>query len=215
MSSDRLAGLRLLRRSSTPLPVRARVHVLGRYLSCPFVPVVNALPPRAQVLDVGAGHGVFARLAVERGAASVVALEPDIRKARAALRHPAIRWVAGYDACVRGRFGAVVLCDVLYRVPLADRDALLARLFERLTPGGTLLIKDIDPDKRLKFLWNVAQEAIAIRVLRLTLGSGLAYESWRDLRRRLAAARFVDAHARAIDAGYPHSHVLYTARRPA
>jgi 2-polyprenyl-3-methyl-5-hydroxy-6-metoxy-1,4-benzoquinol methylase len=209
-----LAGLGVIRRGSAGAPLGSRLHILGRYLTCPFPAAVDALPPGARVLDVGAGHGVFARLAVERRGARVVAVEPDVRKMNAALRHPSVRWIAGFDTCVRGQFDAVALCDVLYRVPETERDPLLARLFDRLRPGGLLVLKEVDPDRRLKFFWNVAQEFVAIRVLRLTLGSGLVYENREVIGRRLARAGFADFTARAIDAGYPHSHVLYTARRP-
>jgi 2-polyprenyl-3-methyl-5-hydroxy-6-metoxy-1,4-benzoquinol methylase len=208
-----LAGLGVIRRGSAGAPPGARLHILGRYLTCPFLAAVDAIPPGARVLDVGAGHGVFALLAAARRGATVVAVEPDVRKLGAALRHPSVRWVAGFDACIRGRFDAVALCDVLYRVPEAGRDPLLARLFDRLRPGGLLVLKEIDPDRRLKFSWNVAQEFVAIRVLRLTLGAGLVYENREAIGQRLARAGFVDFTTRAIDAGYPHSHVLYTARR--
>ena len=166
------------------------------------------------MLDVGAGHGVLARLAAERGC-RVVAIEPDARKRAGALRHPSIRWIVGYDEAVRGTFDAVVLCDVLYRVPLAERDRLLPRLAARLAPGGTLVIKDIDPGRPLKHAWNTLQEAIAIHVLRITIGDGQTYEPRAAVRRRLERAGLTDITAQAIDRGYPHPHILYTARRPA
>ena len=167
------------------------------------------------MLDIGAGHGVFARLAAQGDTRQIVAVEPDLRKLGSVLRHPAVHWIAGYDDCVRGEFDAVVLCDVLYRVPLGDRDALLGRLVRRLKPGGLLALKEIDPDHRLKFCWNVVQEFLAIRVLRLTLGSGLAYENRGALADRLARAGLVDFRVQDVGRGYLHAHVLYTARRPA
>jgi 2-polyprenyl-3-methyl-5-hydroxy-6-metoxy-1,4-benzoquinol methylase len=177
-------------------------------------PIVDALPPGGRVLDVGAGHGVLARLAAERGC-RIVAIEPDARKRAGALRHPAIRWIVGYDEAVRGTFDAVVLCDVLYRVPRGERDGLLARLADRLAPGGTLVIKDIDPGHRVKHAWNVLQEAVAIHVLRITIGEGQTYESRAVVGRRLERAGLTDVTFQAIDRGYPHPHILYTATRPA
>lgn len=72
-------ALDLLRRASARLPLGARLHVLGRFLSCPFLRVVDALPPAGRVLDIGAGHGVFARLAAHGDTRKVVAVEPDLR----------------------------------------------------------------------------------------------------------------------------------------
>ena len=45
---------------------------------------------------MGAGHGLFAALALEAGAAAVTAVEPDLRKPFAALRDDRIRFVTGY-----------------------------------------------------------------------------------------------------------------------
>jgi SAM-dependent methyltransferase len=207
------ATFAILRRASAGLPLGSRVHLLGRGLSCPFGPIVEALPAGGRVLDVGAGHGVLARLAVERGVRQVVALEPDPRKRTGALRHPGIAWVVGYDTAVHGPFDAIVLCDVLYRVPAGERDRLLARLVDHLAPGGVLVVKDIDPDRRVKFAWNRFQEAVAIHVLRLTIGDGETYEGRAAMRARLERLGLTDVTVRAIDRGYPHPHVLYTARR--
>jgi SAM-dependent methyltransferase len=204
----------ILRASSAELPLGPRAHVLGRFLTCPFIAVVDALPMEGLVLDVGAGHGVLARLAVEAGVRRVVAVEPDVRKLPYALRHPSVWWVCGLDTCVDAPFDAVVLCDVLYRVPGAERDHLLARLRDRLKPGGVLLLKDVDPSRRLKHRWNLLQEAVAIRRLGLTLGSGQTYETREAMCDRLERLGFVRIGARRIDRGYPHPHILYTAYRP-
>src|SRR5215218_7731924 len=83
----------LVRRSYAAAPLPVRLHAVGRFLTCPFLRVLPFLPAQARILDLGAGHGTFARLAVEAGASEVVAVEPDARKPLATWRHPRVRFV--------------------------------------------------------------------------------------------------------------------------
>ncbi|HEV7518979.1 MAG TPA: SAM-dependent methyltransferase, partial [Thermoanaerobaculia bacterium] len=108
---------------------------------------------------------------------------------------------------------AVSLFDVLYRLPLAGWDPLLRQAFDRLEPGGVLLLKEIDPEHRVKALWNRTQEKLA-DLLGLTLGDAFSYETREEMRGRLTRLGFERFTAEDIGAGYPHAHILYTARRP-
>jgi len=138
-----------------------RLHVLGRFLTCPYLRVLDYLPPQARVLDLGSGHGIFAHLALAAGAREVVALEPDTRKVFLNFPRPGMRVVNGYRDAVRGRFAAITLFDVLYRVPLAEWPDLFAQLRGSLSPGGLLLLKELDPRHRAKAAWNRTQERLA------------------------------------------------------
>jgi len=208
-----LTALALVRRTYAGTAPAVRAHAVGRFLTCPFLRVLEAVPPGARLLDLGAGHGTFARLAVEWTAESAVAVEPDARKLLATYHHPRVRFVAGYAGAVAGTFDAVSIIDVLYRIPVAGWDPLLRQAFDRLAPGGVLLLKEIDPAHRAKALWNRAQEKMA-DLLGMTLGDAFSYETRDQIRDRLAHLGFVDFAARDIGAGHPHAHVLYTAKRP-
>jgi 2-polyprenyl-6-hydroxyphenyl methylase/3-demethylubiquinone-9 3-methyltransferase len=207
-SSKGASSLARLWRAYGRAPLAARLHVLGRFVSCPFKRVLDRLPPGARLLDLGAGHGIFAHLALAAGAREVVAVEPDRRKVFLIPRHPRLRVVAGYHPAVCGAYDAVALLDVLYRLPKSSWDPLLGWVRERLAPGGVFLLKEIDPGHRGKALWNRAQERGA-DLLGLTLGEAFSYETQDEMRARFLRAGFAGFEAITIDGGYPHAHVLY------
>jgi SAM-dependent methyltransferase len=212
VSNLRFPGaLALVRRAYGSAPGSTRLHVLGRFLSCPFLRVLDYLPRGGRLLDLGAGHGIFAHLALEWGAREVVAVEPDRRKVFLVPRRPGLRVVDAYHPAIRGRFDAVAVFDVLYRLPKPEWDPLLAWVRERLAPGGVFLLKEIDPEHRAKALWNRAQERGA-DLLGLTLGEAHSYETREEIRERLLRAGFTGFEAVEIGAGYPHAHILYVAR---
>jgi len=187
--------------------LRARAHVLIRFLTCPFLRVVRHVPRGARLLDIGAGHGVFAVLARD-ARANPTAIDPDARKVR---RLDGIESVIGYDDCIRGTFDAVSIIDVLYKIPIAEWDSLLDHVRERLKKGGTLIIKEHDPTAKVKQAFNLIQERLA-SAGGLTLGQSFSYETPADFIRRLESHGFAVAVAKRIDAGYPHPHMLYVAR---
>src|SRR5947208_2333470 len=88
-------ALSLIRRTYARAPATTQAHVLGRFMTCPFLRVLDFLPPRARLLDLGAGHAIFSHLALAGGALSSVALEPDRRKIFLTGGRAGLRAVAG------------------------------------------------------------------------------------------------------------------------
>jgi cyclopropane fatty-acyl-phospholipid synthase-like methyltransferase len=209
-----LRALIVLHRTYRTLPAGARLHTLIRFLTCPFVRVMKHVPGSvASMLEIGAGHGVFSRLAAARGVSRVVAVEPDLRKVVIAPHVEGVSFVAGFDDVVGGTFDCVAIIDVLYTIPLEQWDAILARAARRLPAGGTLLIKEQDPEARLKNSWNRVQEWFTQKILRLTLANAFSYESIPTFTKRLETHGFSRVVARRVDFGYPHPHLLYVATK--
>jgi len=214
MAIGRRHALIELHRIYRRCPVGKRLHILGRFLTCPLAAVVEEIPGNTRVLDIGAGHGLLAHLAAAGGARHVIALEPDLRKTLPSFKAPGVLFVAGFDQAVGGRFDVITMTDVLYKVPLVEWDGLFVRIRDRLVPGGTFLLKELDPERRLKAAWNRVQEAIA-GAANLSLGRAFSYQSRAQVKKRIERAGFVDFRARDLGRWYPHAHVLYSARRPA
>ncbi len=207
-------GWRTLSRAFGASPRGTRLHVLVRYLTCPLRRVLEFLPPEATLLDLGAGHGIFAHLALAAGARRAVALEPDRRKHFPPAHRPGLQAVAGYAEAIGGTFDAVSILDVLYRLPAEAWPALLATAHDRLRPGGVLLLKEIDPRARVKGAWNRAQERL-VDLAGLTLGDAFTYVTPDRMREMLAAAGFSPVEVVSLGRGYPHAHVLYVAHHAA
>ena len=206
-------ALRLLHNTFRHHPPGQRIHILGRFLTAPFLRTVDVIPQGSRVLDIGSGHGTYPRLIVEERAREVIAVEPDLRKTLLAFRHPKIRFVCGFDDCIRGQFDVVVIYDVIYRLPPEERDKLFQRVHERLKPGGLFVLKDLDPSNRLKWQWNRFQETVMDRFFGLTIGEGFYIDTRDEIGARMASAGFADFEWKRVDAWYPHAHIVYTARK--
>lgn len=202
-------ALLLLHRTYRHRPPGTRLHILIRYLTCPFGRLLRFVPNEARsMLEIGAGHGLFSRLVAARGVRAV-AVEPDVRKIGAV---EGVRYVAAFDHAVRGRFDVVAIVDVLYAIPVAAWDDILRRALERLNPGGVLLIKEMDPAANLKNRWNAFQEVLSTRLLGITMAETFNYESRDVFSARLERLGFAEVSSSRIDFGYPHPHIVYAAK---
>lgn len=202
--------LLLLHRTYRDRPAGTRLHILIRYLTCPFSRLLRFVPREARAfLEIGAGHALFSRLVAARGVPRVVAVEPDTRKIGCV---DGVRYVAGFDRAIRGRFDVIAVVDVLYAIPLAAWDDILTRAHERLAPSGVLLVKEMDPSS-IKNRWNAFQERISMKLLRITLAETFNYESREAFAARLQRIGFIEVTSTRIDSGYPHPHLVYAARK--
>jgi cyclopropane fatty-acyl-phospholipid synthase-like methyltransferase len=213
MSIGYVRALRILHRAFGHYPAGHRLHMLVRFFTCPFTRTIDDVPAGARVLDIGAGHGLYARLITEERAREVVAVDPDQRKSFLPSPSPKIRKVAAYDDAIRGSFDTVVMFDTAYRMSLDVQRAVFERAFARLRPGGTFILKEMDATS-FKMRWARFQEWLSDTFLHLTIGSGFFCQSPDELRAMLTAIGFTDFQARAVDRGYLHPHMLFTARRP-
>jgi 2-polyprenyl-3-methyl-5-hydroxy-6-metoxy-1,4-benzoquinol methylase len=199
-----------------------RLHVLIRWLSCPFPPVVDVLPPAGEVLEVGCGHGLFSTYVACR-LPGVRVHGVDIDEHKIAVARSSVTagarvgfGVAESGVLPAGPWDAVVLVDVLYLLDEPGQRALLASCAAVLAPGGVLVVKDMATRPRWKARLNALQESVSVRLLRITAGSSqFAFVAPDERARWLRDAGLVDVRARRLDRRRAHPHHLLVGRAPA
>ena len=197
-----------------------RVHVWGRWTTAPFEAVEALVPRHGDVLEVGCGVGlVSVDLALAAPGRRLLAVDVDPSKTAVARRAAARAGVgervrfedvqAGWTPRV-GSFDAVVVVDVLYLLGRQAALDLLDALVAALRPGGLLVVKEMAAEPRWKAAWTRAQEAVAVRGLRVTAGSTVELVPTEVLSTHLRA-HGLPVRTVAMDRGHLHPHAALVA----
>jgi 2-polyprenyl-6-hydroxyphenyl methylase/3-demethylubiquinone-9 3-methyltransferase len=203
------------------LPPAERFHVHARAFSAPLEAVAARVPPGGTVADVGCGHGLLsALLALGDFRRTVHGVDPDPRKIEWARvgpgRLPNVRAEVGTIESLAerlpGHFDAVVVCDVLYLLPVERWPGFFREARRLLRPGGRLLLKEAEGDGTWKHLKCLAQEVVMVRLLgRTKAGGALVLQPRGAVEGMLREAGFTPRETVALGAGYSTPHILYVA----
>jgi SAM-dependent methyltransferase len=195
--------------------------------------------PQARLVDIGCGQGLLASLLQACGASAQAGRWPgdwpaapslraytgielmprDVARARAALApdlsapSPLSFICADMCAATLPECDTVVILDVLHYVSLAEQDALLARVFAALVPGGVLLLRVGDAAQPRGFAVSQWVDRLVTRVRghRVPPTCCRALDAWVASLRALG----FEVQPRPMSQGTPFANVLLVARRPA
>lgn len=208
-----------LRQAYAGAPRQERLHVAGRWRSCPLTATASYIPATGRVLEIGCGHGLFSLLlASESAQRSVTGIDIDRDKIAVAtaaatasgLGNASFEVVAP-DALPSGTWDAVAIVDVLYLLGHEQATRLVSAAASVLAPGGVLVVKEMARQPRWKYAVNQLQELVATRVARITEGDHVEVVP-PDLIAKALHNAGLTVSEHPLDRGYLHPHHLTVGR---
>jgi 2-polyprenyl-3-methyl-5-hydroxy-6-metoxy-1,4-benzoquinol methylase len=216
-----------------PLPAFWRTHQVGRSLLSPFIPLMSFVEMQSQVsedfvlLDLGCGHGIFLAMVafyfsrIGRPAPKLVGIDLSADKIKLAQSAFSAAGLTASQLAVKDiaefeprSANMISILDVMYLVPLAQWDGVLGKCYDALKPGGTLLLKEMNRERKWKFRLLLLEETLAVKVLGLTLGGKFTFPPPEEIRRRLQLAGF-EVEEKPLDRGYHVPHMIWVGHKPA
>lgn len=134
-------------------PIIRRQMQIYRPLICPFATLIDCVPDRAEVLDIGCGSGLFmALLTLNKDIKRVVGFDVSPEAIEVAQemkrRHPSgasmtfeVKSVT--DKWPMGVFDIVSIVDLFHHLPIDLQRSTFAKACDTLKPGGRLILKDV------------------------------------------------------------------------
>jgi 2-polyprenyl-3-methyl-5-hydroxy-6-metoxy-1,4-benzoquinol methylase len=196
------------------------LHVLVRAAICPFNDLLPYFPDSGDILDVGCGHGLLPNLLSNdprNRARRIVGIDHDQHKIAVASRCAGERVrfsTEDLSSLAAASFDAISIVDVLYTIKRDRWKELLGGCFRVLRPGGTVIVKEVINSPRWKYWAIMAEESLAIDILRITKGERPHIESVEAYRDALRESGFSINEGRLLKARNWISHYLFIGRKP-
>lgn len=148
-----------------------KLKVNYRPLICPLHELLNLVPARKKVFDMGCGNGSFLALAAhfcEPEQLGGIEINNElVSNARAILENTAagikhdIQWYNGKDIPKLNEYDFVFMTDVFHHVPVPIQQSVLQQIHNQMKPGAVFVMKDIDAAKLPWVYFNKLHDAVA------------------------------------------------------
>ncbi|MBN1223123.1 MAG: class I SAM-dependent methyltransferase [Candidatus Aminicenantes bacterium] len=198
--------------------IATRTYLRIKLKICPLIRLETLFPRQGRIVDLGCGNGLFPNiLSLGSEERQIIGIDLDLKKLAIADQTKSGAAPIDYQP------GNVVevdypeadvfsLVDVLYLIPYEKQEVILRKCARALSPGGTLVIKEMDMRPRWKYVWNNIQETLAVKIIGFTLGERFFFRSSSDFQSLLTALGF-EVKTVAMDKGYWYPHIAYVCTR--
>jgi 2-polyprenyl-3-methyl-5-hydroxy-6-metoxy-1,4-benzoquinol methylase len=191
-----------------------RAYLKIKLKICPLIQLEEHFPKEGIIIDLGCGNGLFPNiLSLGSSERQIIGLDLDEKKIAVAnetkLPGKQITYQDGDVVEAEYPRGDVfTLVDVLYLIPYDKQEIILQKCYRSLPPGGNLIIKEMDKKPRWKYVWNLLQETLAVKLIGFTLGERFYFRSQKDYADILQGIGF-SVKSVPMHSGYWYPHIAY------
>jgi len=191
---------------------RAALYARLRWRLCPFEEIEKHVPKEGKIIDIGCGYGLLANLLVLRSSKrDVVGIDLSVRRISVAQKTTDNRKKIQFklmDALdlQLGKYDTVIMSDFLHHIDCEVQEELLARCYERLPPGGLLIIEEVDSRPLWKYWFAFMSDKI------LNLGERQFFRTRQEFQRLLQRTGFRVKTEEAAK-GIPLSDTLFICKK--
>lgn len=150
-----------------PASFWARALALGRAFICPFDRILEHVPRRGRLVELGCGTGVFSNLvAVSRPQQDVLGIDANPNVIEAAMATVGARTNIAFQVARVEEYDlpepvdVVAAIDLFHHLAKPTQVQTALRAYHRLKPGGVFLLKEIDRQPRWMSLANRLHDSI-------------------------------------------------------
>lgn len=144
-----------------------KIKIAYRPYICPFDEILNLIPEKSTVFDIGCGSGMLLSLIAEfrdpknlGGCEISEKLVMNASKVLNEFREAEIRLFDGKEIPDEiNKFDVVTMIDVLHHIPSKLQNDFLRQMINKMKVGATLIFKDIKKESPLSY-WNKVHDLI-------------------------------------------------------
>lgn len=155
------------------IQVKTQLFASIRKIICPFDRLIDKIPEHGYHLDLGCGYGYFCSfLSGKKPNMDITGIELDERKIAIAYENYAnehIHFFTGDATAIKAtkEYDSITCIDLLHHVPSNYHEDVLHVIYSNLKDDGIAIIKDMDKQPFLKYLWNYIHDIMMTRSIHM------------------------------------------------
>lgn len=201
-------------------PLWVRFHNFIRFHTLPLEKIADFVPKRGKILELGCGYGVVSNyLSITSPDREIFGIDISPKKIREAQKTVKTKKNIKFGLSdisnpdiYKTKYNCIIILDVLYLIAFEKWGTILKNCYNALEDGGVLILKEQGKEPMWKYYWNLFQEFLAVRVFKITEGSGFTFpdeDTIKDLIKNIGFS----LDSLKLDKGYLHPHILFVCRK--